>query len=151
MTDYLNKSESAELIMDRVKARLEETWGSPPAFVAVAPGRVNVIGEHVDYYGGWVLPAAIERYMVMAVKAREDNIVRVDDANFPGAIEFTLDEIEPDSARDWSKYIRGVLAGLRNAGYALTGFDAYMDSTIPVGGATSMVCRKKSARVATQV
>ncbi len=105
--------------------------------MAVAPGRVNVIGEHVDYNGGWVLPAAIERYMVMAVRARPDNIVRVADANFEGEIEFTLDELEPDSASDWSRYIRGVLAGLRNAGYKLCGFDAYMDSTIPVGGGLS--------------
>lgn len=137
MTDSLKTSRTAEILINGIAEQYERRWGQAPAHVAVAPGRVNVIGEHVDYNGGWVLPAAIERYMVMAVRARTDNRVRVADANFEGIAEFTLDEIEPDSTSEWSRYIRGVLAGLRNAGCKLTGFDAYLDSTIPVGGGLS--------------
>ncbi len=58
--------------LEALKARVAEQftchYGSAPTLLAIAPGRVNVIGEHVDYNGGWVLPAAIERYMVMAVR-----------------------------------------------------------------------------------
>lgn len=137
MTDSIKTTRSSEILINGTADQFDHKWGRAPTHVAVAPGRVNVIGEHVDYNGGWVLPAAIERYMVMAVRARPDNIVRVADGNFAGEIEFSLDETEPESARDWSRYIRGVLAGLRNAGYPICGFDAYMDSTIPVGGGLS--------------
>ncbi len=137
MTDSLKTTRTAEILVNGIAEQFERQWGQAPSHVAVAPGRVNVIGEHVDYNGGWVLPAAIERYMVMAVRPREDDVARVADANFAGVIEFTLNEIERDSTKDWSRYIRGVLAGLRNAGYKVTGFDAYMDSTIPVGAGLS--------------
>ena len=133
----MKTTRTSEILINGTADQFDQHWGFAPSHVAVAPGRVNVIGEHVDYNGGWVLPAAIERYMVMAVHARPDNIVRVSDANFIGEIEFTLGEIERDSTTGWSRYIRGVLAGLRNAGYQLCGFDAYMDSTIPVGGGLS--------------
>ncbi len=137
MSNYLNTAPSANELINKVKAKFEHNWGKAPSHVAIAPGRVNVIGEHVDYNGGWVLPAAIQRYMLMAVRPRKDNKVRLADENFPGVIEFTLEEIEPDSTDDWSRYVRGVLAGLRAKGHELTGFDGYLDSTIPVGGGLS--------------
>ena len=137
MTDYLKDSESATRIIERVKEQFEQTWGHPPALVAVAPGRVNVIGEHVDYNGGWVLPAAIERYMVMAVRANGTDTVRLASANFPQRAEFAVDALSPDNGRDWGRYIRGVMAGLKEAGVPLQGFDALVESTIPVGGGLS--------------
>ena len=137
MTDFLNNSESAEAIIGRVKQQFEQTWGSVPAFVAVAPGRVNVIGEHVDYNGGWVLPAAIERYMVMAVRPNGTDQVRLASVNFPERSEFSTDQLSPDNGRDWGRYIRGVMAGLKAAGHPLQGFDALVESTVPVGGGLS--------------
>jgi galactokinase len=135
MTNTLNPAKSSELLINNVATQFERKWGHAPSHVAVAPGRVNVIGEHVDYNGGWVLPAAIERYMVMAVRPRSDGKVRIADENFPGVTEFSIDELERTS--DWSRYIRGVMFGLKEAGYELTGFDGYLDSTIPVGGGLS--------------
>ncbi len=137
MTLIANSTKQSDVMSSRAAAQFERQWGLAPSHVAVAPGRVNVIGEHVDYNGGWVLPAAIERYMVMAIKRRYDNRVRLASESYDGVIEFSLDELEPDSAKDWSRYIRGVLGGLRDAGHELIGFDAYVDSTIPVGGGLS--------------
>ena len=137
MTDYLNQSDNAEAIIHRVKEQFTETWGVKPTIVAIAPGRVNVIGEHVDYNGGWVLPAAIECYMVMAICPREDGQVRLASANFEERSEFGIDELSPDAGRDWGRYIRGVMAGLKEAGHSLQGFDAFVESTIPVGGGLS--------------
>ncbi len=137
MTDSLNTAKTSAALISDVTEGFERKWGMAPDFVAVAPGRVNVIGEHVDYNGGWVLPAAIERYMVFAVKARSDGRVRLADANFPVECDFDMNDLAPDSATDWSKYFRGVMAGLKNAGYELTGFDGYLTSTIPVGGGLS--------------
>ena len=137
MTDYLNKSESEETIIQRVREQFEQTWGNSPSVIAVAPGRVNVIGEHVDYNGGWVLPAAIERYMVMAVRPNGKGCVRLASANFPERAEFDIEDLSPDGSRDWGRYIRGVMAGVQRSGYALEGFDALVESTIPVGGGLS--------------
>ena len=137
MSVTLNGTKSSDVMTSRAAEQFERLWGVAPSHVAIAPGRVNVIGEHVDYNGGWVLPAAIERYMVMAIKRRYDSRIRLASESYDGVIEFGMDELERDSSKDWSRYIRGVLAGLKNAGHELVGFDAYVDSTIPVGGGLS--------------
>ncbi len=105
--------------------------------MAIAPGRVNVIGEHVDYNGGWVLPAAIERYMVMAVRPRQDDQVRLASANGHDSLEFSIADLAPSRSRDWGRYVRGVMARLRDKGIQLMGFDAFVESTIPIGGGLS--------------
>jgi len=138
MTNYLNRSETSKPLVDAVSRRFAEIWGIPPTIAAVAPGRVNVIGEHVDYNGGWVLPAAIERHMVLAVRPREDGRIRLAAAaNGERAIEFRMDELAADGGRNWERYVKGVLAGLARQGITVPGFDAYLDSTIPVGGGLS--------------
>lgn len=120
-----------------VRQQFELLYARPPALLAVAPGRVNVIGEHVDYNGGWVLPAAIDRCLVMAVAPRADDRVRLATADFEGVIEFDGKDLAPGRAKDWSRYVRGVMAGLARAGHAVPGFDACIASNIPVGGGLS--------------
>jgi len=121
----------------RVQRQFELLYARPPALLAIAPGRVNVIGEHVDYNGGWVLPAAIDRCLVLAVAPRADNRVRLASIDVAGAIEFDAQDLAPGRARDWSRYVRGVLAGLARTGHVMPGFDACLASTIPVGGGLS--------------
>ena len=65
---------------DRTAAAFKQHFKLPPTVLAAAPGRVNLIGEHVDYNGGWVLPAAIERWIVAAAAPREDDLVSLHDA-----------------------------------------------------------------------
>ena len=132
-----NATEFPDEVRDRVLRQFETLYGRPPTLLAVAPGRVNVIGEHVDYNGGWVLPAAINRCLVMAVAPRDDDRVRLATADFEGVLEFDGKELNPGSAKDWSRYVRGVMAGLARAGHTVTGFDACVASTIPVGGGLS--------------
>ena len=124
-------------VMLRVRQQFAVLHGRAPSLLAVAPGRVNVIGEHVDYNGGWVLPAAIDRCLVMAVAPRADRRVRLATADFDGMLEFEATDLAPSSSRDWGRYVRGVLAGLRLAGHEVPGFDACVASTIPVGGGLS--------------
>jgi galactokinase len=137
MTSYLSNSEPLEQQIERTRAEFERVWGEKPVFVAVAPGRVNVIGEHVDYNGGCVLPAAIERYMLMAVRPRDDGKVRLATSNLDERLEFDIDQLSPEGPRDWGRYVRGVMAGLKDAGFTVPGFDAYVDSTIPMGSGLS--------------
>jgi galactokinase len=122
---------------EHVSQQFELLFRRRPALLAFAPGRVNVIGEHVDYNGGWVLPAAINRHLIMAVAPRNDDHVRLATADFDGVIEFDRKELAPGSAKDWSRYVRGVIAGLAQAGHIVPGFDACVASTIPVGGGLS--------------
>jgi len=137
MSEKLNQEVLALEPSERVQRQFAVLFGRPPALIALAPGRVNVIGEHVDYNGGWVLPAAIDRCLVMAVAPRTDDRVRLATADFEGVIEFDGKDLAPGHAKDWSRYVRGVMAGLARAGYGMPGFDACVASTIPVGGGLS--------------
>lgn len=129
--------DSAAALQERVRRQFEVLYRRPPALFAIAPGRVNVIGEHVDYNGGWVLPAALDRCLVMAVAPRDDERVRLATADFEGVLEFDGRDLAPGRATDWSRYVRGVMAGLTQAGHPVPGFDACIASSIPVGGGLS--------------
>ena len=124
-------------VLSRVSRQFEVLYGRAPSLLAVAPGRVNVIGEHVDYSGGLVLPAAIDRCLLLAVAPRADDRVRLATADFEGVLEFDGKDLAPTPAKDWSRYVRGVMAGLAGAGHVVPGFDACVASTIPVGGGLS--------------
>src|ERR1700684_2109818 len=79
---------------------------------ARAPGRVNLIGEHVDYSEGFVLPLAIDRATVAASAPRDDRVVRVRSLDENETAEFDLDERDPKPAGPWSDYARGVAIAL---------------------------------------
>jgi galactokinase len=127
----------SHLLQKRVSQQFETLYGRAPTVMAVAPGRVNLIGEHIDYNGGFVLPAAIDRCLVMAVAPRADDRVRLATADFEGVLEFDLGDLAPGLTKDWSRYVRGVIAGLGRVGQAVPGFDACVASSIPVGGGLS--------------
>lgn len=103
-----------------------------------APGRVNLIGEHTDYNDGFVFPMAIEPEVRIACKPRSDGQVRLASKAFPGeVVEFSIqDHIRPGQPA-WANYCRGVAAQLRSAGIPLTGMDALIANTLPVGGGLS--------------
>lgn len=122
---------------EHIRRHFEILYRRPPTLLSIAPGRVNVIGEHVDYNGGWVLPAAIDRCLLMAVAPRHDDRVSLATADFEGVLEFDGKDLAPGRAKDWSRYVRGVMAGLARAGSPVPGFDACVASTIPVGGGLS--------------
>lgn len=109
-----------------------------PSVIAAAPGRVNVIGEHIDYNGGLVLPAAIEKWVRLGLKRRDDQVVRLFSEQDPEArVEFSLKETLHPVAKCWGNYFRGVIAGLQEKGIEVPGFDAVVSSTVPVGGGLS--------------
>ncbi len=114
------------------------SYGEDAGEVVYAPGRVNLIGEHTDYNGGYVLPMAIDRGIFLAARRREDGRVRIRSAQFPGE-EAGLDLAAGVAAGEpaWSNYVRGVLAGFLARGNGLPGFDAMIYATLPVGGGVS--------------
>jgi galactokinase len=114
----------------------EDLYGRPPTAHGEAPGRVNLIGEHTDYNGGFVLPAAIPRRTVVDLAPRDDHRVRVWSAQFPGddPIEYRLGEER--RCGQWGDYVQGLTWTLASDGLR-DGFDARIESTVPLGSGLS--------------
>jgi len=128
--------------LDSLKTRAIQTFQHRfhrlPRFCAVAPGRVNLIGEHTDYNEGFVLPMAIDRYIVMAADVRQDDRVQLYSRELDAQTDFTLDaDLQPDAQARWSNYVRGVAAGFMQRGIVPPGFDALIDADVPMGGGLS--------------
>lgn len=119
------------------KREFEARFSRPPEWVSRAPGRVNLIGGHVDYNEGFVLPAAIGMEVIIAFRARDDGKVRIHSIDFGDVVEFALDELEMGSATGWAAYPAGVAWAMRRAGLPLRGFDGSVASNLPVGAGLS--------------
>lgn len=105
-----------------------------------SPGRVNLIGEHIDYNGGCVFPSAITYGTYAVVAPRDDQKVRLYSGNFEdrGIIEFDLTDLSHTEDEHWSVYVKGVMVQFKEAGFEIpTGFDAYVFGTIPNGSGLS--------------
>jgi galactokinase len=121
-----------------------------------APGRANLIGEHTDYNGGFVLPFAIDRRTTVALARRDDGILRVASTFADEVVEVRLDELAALRAsgglRGWSAYVLGVAAVLGEGNADLdrvTGCDLLIDSDVPVGaGLSSSAALESSVAVA---
>lgn len=123
-------------------AAFEACFGQSPAVVARAPGRVNLIGEHTDYTGGYVLPMAIDREIALAGRPRADRLVRACAMDFEDMVEFALDTarldaVQRDPAHPWSDYLRGVYAALQAAGWPVVGADVAIAGDVPRGAGLS--------------
>jgi galactokinase len=110
-------------------------FGGDPDALLRAPGRVNLIGEHTDYNDGFVLPAAIDRDLCVAVRVRSDARVDVRSEGREGAL-IAVDGFERRSD-GWGVYVQGVAWALTEAGHRLAGWDGVMASDIPVGAGLS--------------
>jgi galactokinase len=115
----------------------ESRFGRSPAAVAAAPGRVNLIGEHLDYNEGHVLPVAIDRSIMVAFAPRQDGRVRLYSLDFQQESAFDLREIKKDPEAPWSDYVRGVAWALGEAGHRLSGMDAALQGDVPVAAGLS--------------
>lgn len=125
--------------INTIKEQFAQIFGGEGLIRVVrAPGRVNLIGEHTDYNDGFVFPMAIEPEVRMVCRAREDGKIRLASTVFPGQIaEFSLQEKIERGEPGWANYSRGVAAELLGAGIPLTGMDALISNTLPVGGGLS--------------
>ncbi len=107
-------------------------YGSEPQLWARAPGRVDLMGSHTDYNLGYVLTLPISRDTWMAVKKNGTRNVRLHAANLNEDDSFSLDAIEKTSTKKWSNYARGVATVLQSEGLQTDGFDAVIQSTVPL-------------------
>lgn len=125
-------------LVERTAQAFGERFGIAPQRLFLAPGRINLIGEHLDYNDGLVLPAAIDRYICFAVGPGGD-------ADRCEMVAIDRDEqMETSASGDWqpapghwSTFLLGILHGLRERGHAVRGFRAAFASTIPMGAGLS--------------
>jgi galactokinase len=105
--------------------------------VAVAPGRVNLIGEHTDYNDGWVLPMAIDRRVGIAFAGRSDRVLRAHSVAFAEVAEISLEGLEPPGGSEWHSYLAGVAWAMMASGLEISGADLAIDGDVPVGSGLS--------------
>jgi galactokinase len=120
--------------MINIKKEFLETFGYSPDVIAAAPGRVNLIGEHIDYSDGYVLPFAINDRTYCAIGIRHDRKLRITSMQRDNKIiETSLDEITPGLPGDWERYPLGVIWSLGLE----SGLDLMVDGQVPLGAGLS--------------
>jgi len=125
-------------VIEDTMSTFEALFGGAPAVRSDAPGRVNLIGEHTDYQGGLVLPLAIPQRTRVELRRRADDQVVVWSAEDPSRgppQRFALGEEE--RGRGWVDYVQGVTVAAAIAGHRLGGFEARLESDVPVGSGLS--------------
>lgn len=124
------------LTWHEVLREFQRCFGQQPAWVVRAPGRVNLIGEHTDYNEGFVLPLAIDRAIWIALRPRQDRIVRVCSVDFQQQKEFSLDGLR--RCQDgWLEYLKGVAWVLQQEGFHLAGWEGVLMGDVPQGAGLS--------------
>jgi galactokinase len=120
--------------MSQIEKKFLETFGEEPDLVAAAPGRVNLIGEHIDYSDGFVLPFAIKDRTLVAARKRNDSTVRIASAQRRNKIvTVSINQMKPGLKGEWERYALGVLwaMGIKE------GVDLLIDGNVPLGAGLS--------------
>ena len=105
--------------------------------VAMAPGRVNLIGEYTDFNEGFVFPMTVDRGVYVAIRARSDTRVRVASVRYDERVEYELDAFIAPQPGSWSSYVLGVVEELRQRGLVGRGFDAVIHGNLDLGAGLS--------------
>ena len=126
-----------DILIQNTTAFFEQSFGSAPQKVVLSPGRINIIGEHIDYNDGYVLPAAIDKVICFAFEKNntaKSKLIAIDLNE-----EFEIDLSEEIQLSDviWTNYIRGVMKQLQDNGFLFGGFNCVFSSNIPVGSGLS--------------
>lgn len=126
-----------DILINKTTSYFKETFGAEPSKIVLSPGRINIIGEHIDYNDGYVLPAAIDKIICFAFAKNNTNTSRVIalDLNDEFEIDVTA-EVKLDD-NSWTNYIRGVINQLKINGFQLEGVNCVFSSNIPVGSGLS--------------
>ena len=120
--------------MSQIEKKFLETFGAEPDLVAAAPGRVNLIGEHIDYSDGFVLPFAIKDRTLVAARKRGDSTVRIASAQRRNKIvTVDISRVKPGLKGEWERYALGVLWALG----VKDGVDLLIDGHVPLGAGLS--------------
>jgi galactokinase len=126
----------SELIKSAVAAYTRQ-FGSAPTAAAIAPGRVEIMGNHTDYNGGFVLPAALDKATVVAGAATDGDTITLHAADFRRTAKFDVKALKRNSQNSWASYVLGVVDQLQRQGVEIGGFQAVIHSNVPGGAGLS--------------
>ena len=126
-----------EILIQNTTDFFKDKFGNVPDKIVLSPGRINVIGEHIDYNDGYVLPAAIDKIVCFAFEINNSNTANIKaiDLKESVLIDITKEEIVSDVV--WTNYLRGILFQLKLKGHKIGGFNCAFSSNIPIGSGLS--------------
>jgi galactokinase len=124
---------------EALKKKFCEIYGGSPDGLRIfaSPGRVNLIGEHIDYCGGYVFPAALSMDSTVIVRINRDNVLRLAATDLPDRVEVPMDNLESARNLRWGNYQAGIALELQKAGYKPVGVDMLFHDTVPLGSGLS--------------
>ena len=123
-------------IVNKVNTTFVDRFESTPLLVK-APGRINLIGEHTDYNNGFVLPAAVDQSIYLAVNTSASDQCTLVSLDMRETFTFSLDDFEPSKNTSWANYIMGVVAEIQKAGLSIQGFQMVFSGDVPQGSGMS--------------
>jgi len=126
----------SELLTNTVK-HYTDHFGQQPQAAAYAPGRVEILGNHTDYNGGYVMSAAIDKGTVLVGSALADGNISLFAADLKSTADYKAGDFQRDAKRGWANYILGVVQQLQASGRTIGGFEATVHSIIPLGAGLS--------------
>jgi galactokinase len=126
---------SAALIKE-VKTKFIKTFKTEPILV-FSPGRINIIGEHTDYNGGFVFPAAVDKGIAAAIQKSDTGFCTAIALDLNSTIEFELDKLKPSKEGSWENYVFGVVAEIQNRNKVIGDFNIIFKGNIPGGAGMS--------------
>lgn len=124
-------------LIKRTTAFFEEIFGAEPEKIVLSPGRINIIGEHIDYNDGYVLPAAIDKIICFAFEKSNSNTSKIIAIDLDDSCEVDLTTEMELTDNVWTNYIRGVINQLKKNGFEFDGFNCVFSSNIPIGSGLS--------------
>lgn len=126
-----------DILIQNTVAFFEKSFGSSPEKTVLSPGRINIIGEHIDYNDGYVLPAAIDKVICFAFSKNNTKTSKIIAIDLNEEFEIDLTQEVKLSDVVWTNYIRGVIKQLQDNGFSFEGFNCVFSSNIPVGSGLS--------------
>ena len=122
-------------LIDSTKSEFYKVYNSKFDFVSIAPGRVNIIGEHTDYNLGLAMPVAIDKWICIASRKRNDNKINIFSSNLNDTINTNIDKLEPKKL--WHNYVIGCFSVLKDKFNIDKGVDVFINGNIPIGSGLS--------------
>ncbi|MDX6746934.1 galactokinase [Polaribacter sp. PL03] len=123
-------------IIKEVKTAFIQKFKKEPLLV-FSPGRINIIGEHTDYNGGFVFPAAVDKGIAAAVEKSNTGSCTAIALNLDSTVEFELDKLRPSKEGSWENYVFGVVAEIQNRNKIIGDFNIIFKGNIPGGAGMS--------------
>lgn len=124
------------MIEQRIRDHYQTQFGIAPEIIVRAPGRINLIGEHTDYNGGLVLPAAIDKAIWLAMGKRSDNLLKFNALDLQDEYEGSVNAVD-NSEKSWPNYLLGVISELQKDGIEIGGVNVAFGGDIPIGAGLS--------------